>query len=36
MREYQGVKMIDKSGFTRRLHGLQEQLQEQLVAFLWL
>jgi hypothetical protein len=26
MQEHQGVQMIDKSGFTRRLHGLQEQL----------
>ena len=26
MREHHGVKMIDKSGFTRRLHSLQEQL----------
>ena len=24
MREHHGVKMIDKSGFTRRLHSLQE------------
>ncbi len=24
--EHQGVRMIDKSGFTRRLHGLQQQL----------
>ena len=26
MKEHHGVKMIDKSGFTRRLHGLKEQL----------
>ena len=26
MQEHQGVQMIDKSGFTRRLHGLQQQL----------
>nr|WP_262891311.1 IS982 family transposase [Adhaeribacter swui] len=26
MQEHQGVQMIDKSGFSRRLHGLQEQL----------
>lgn len=26
MQQQHGVKMIDKSGFTRRLHGLQEQL----------
>lgn len=26
MQAHQGVKMIDKSGFTRRLHGLQQQL----------
>lgn len=26
MKAHHGVKMIDKSGFTRRLHGLREQL----------
>ena len=26
MKQHHGVKMIDKSGFTRRLHGLQQQL----------
>lgn len=26
MQEHHGVRMIDKSGFTRRLHGLQQQL----------
>jgi len=26
MRQHHGVRMIDKSGFTRRLHGLKEQL----------
>ena len=26
MKEHHGVRMIDKSGFTRRLHGLREQL----------
>jgi hypothetical protein len=26
MGEHHGVRLIDKSGFTRRLHGLQEQL----------
>jgi len=32
MQAHQGVQMIDKSGFTRRLHGLQEQLLALFVA----
>ncbi len=32
MGEHHGVKMIDKSGFTRRLHGLQDQLVALFVA----
>ncbi len=32
MRAHHGVKMIHKSGFTRRLHGLQEQLLALFVA----
>ncbi len=26
MQQHHGVRMIDKSGFTRRLHGLRQQL----------
>jgi hypothetical protein len=27
MKEHQGVAMIDKSGFIRRLHGLRQAMQ---------
>jgi hypothetical protein len=32
MQQHHGVNMIDKSGFTRRLHGLQEQLVSLFLA----
>lgn len=32
VRQHHGVRMIDKSGFTRRLHGLREQLAALFLA----